>query len=136
MCRVSQSEGSRPAFQAGPIYMSVECASAHTSEGEYEPENLRGWKTLKYCRYCPNAHLGVFFLGLTSWQVQSIQLFKKHIHSNRMTMLCKMVQIPTGTGFMAKIFGFGHNIQTLQQWCAKIGTCYKNSSRTRYMLNS
>ena len=77
MCRVSQSEGSRPAFQAGPICMSVECASAHTSEGEHEPENLRGWKTLEYCRYCPNAHLGVFFLGLTSWQVQSVQLFKK-----------------------------------------------------------
>lgn len=45
------------------VHMSAECASAHTLWRENTNQNLRGWRTLKYCRYCPNAHLLEYSFG-------------------------------------------------------------------------
>lgn len=41
--RVTQLEGPRPALQAAPVGAYV---YVHTCKGEYEPENLRGYRIL------------------------------------------------------------------------------------------
>lgn len=49
-----QSEGSRSKLSRPVLYVrSAECASAHTFEGEYEPENLRGWSDTEILQILP-----------------------------------------------------------------------------------